>query len=312
MTTTSQMMDVRVLGGGFGCALLTILACSAGAEDRMERPGFEVGRAYVLRTKQRLDSSGVAGREQRSQLEMQVEVFCRRSRGEGSGQELEVVVEWLAAQMELAGERLVYDSRRSGEDRKPGPLDATMSELLETPFRVVLNEGGEVSGVEGLESFAKANHPLGARFDEGTLGKLLVPAMGLGVPEEGVMEGDRWKHELDLDLGPAGELGVELDMRHAGGEEEGDRLIFEGKVKGKAATAGGPGDPVLPLRVEPGKAKGSALVNRRAGFVKRMEFEAEFAMSVPDPVRPGQTLRFPMRYRSELELVDVRRRLLRR
>ncbi len=138
-----------------------------------------------------------------------------------------------------------------------GPDDKFGDKLAGTSFKITVGPKGEVSKVEGIDDVVKklagedpaSQKMVRAIFQENAV-KRTASEMFSFLPEKPVDKGAKWKHDMNVALGPLGTMKVQADYTYEGkdklNDKEFDKITFTATATYQAA-AQNPGD--LPFQI---------------------------------------------------------------
>lgn len=166
-----------------------------------------------------------------------------------------------------------------------GPQAQVAEKMAGSVFTVTLNGKGEVTKIAGFDELIKKlsenNEEIGkllkSILTEDTMKQGIQEAFSF-VPGKPVNQGDSWKRQMRLSMGPMGTFIVDLDYTYQGKGKEGEEIGVKGVYGYEAPKAGGGGG--LPFKVTKGEfktedAKGLLIFDAVQGRLIRNEFNSK-------------------------------------
>jgi hypothetical protein len=228
----------------------------------------------------------------------------------------------MAMDMEVAGQKMHYDSAKPAEAVDPMGLSKTLGALVGQELRLVMGANNEVVDVENADMLAKtfgSANPMAAKMIEGMINKETLAQsfkqVGLkGLPGKPVQPGDSWPYTVTMNLPQIGMVKLEGKytfskmVQRAGGmcaelAEEGTMTMnFDEAMAGAAKTAG---TAPMSLKVKEGKLNGTIWFDPALGAPRESLAKQTMVMEMANPADPSQTMTIPMNQTINMTLLKV-------
>jgi len=291
--------------------LLAVLVASptrAPAQDRLLPPTFQPGMEYTIESRQHLETTLGEGMpnagKQVVDISFQLVSTCLPHPEKPDWREVTVELAEVKMDVVMGGLKMTYDS--SAPAAEETLLGQTFREIIGKSFQITLGPDDTVTAVEGIEQFDAENNPVSRQFGPEQLTQIAMPMVNLGIPRQGVVPGQTWKHDRDTAMGPAGNLQASYEVTYAGDQGNLARLEYEAELNLKLETAAGEDAPKSVIRVEDGALKGSMMVDRELRFPKSGEGTGSLRFIMPNPVDAEKSLELPVTQRRSFELLHAR------
>ncbi|MEQ1843695.1 MAG: hypothetical protein ABL994_25105, partial [Verrucomicrobiales bacterium] len=275
-------------------------------------PTYQAGREYVIRSTQHAETVvGVSGESQAKQvadIELEVRTVCQKGAGEKNLRDVLIELTALKMNVRLGGVEMQYDSREAGSGETL--LGQSFRNLVGKSFTVTLDPADVIVGTRGLEEFGSADSPLGQQFGPEQLKQIAMPALRLGVPENGAQIGQGWKHEREIVLGPEQKLVASFDVRYTRDELLENRshgvIEYGADIEADLQT-GGTKDPKTTIQIRKGRLNGAMSIDKELRFPRSGMAVTSMTMTLPNPVNPKEMLELPVEQNMSFDLLSTRR-----
>lgn len=284
-------------------SLITFVSCSFASAEPLLPPRYEIGRQYLTQHTQHTQLG-----EQEIDLQFSLFSICRRATGDADREVVSTMTQ-LKAELKLGDQTMNFDSER--QSTGDSPIGGSFGKLVGKSFSIQLDDAGKVVGVSGIKGLADGSaNPLGHHFGEDSLQQLLLAAVDLGIPSDGVEKGGDWLHESETPLSPTGHVRSAYRYRYETDEEVDGvscaRIDGLGVLSISMKSGGGEDDPKDDIETDDGSVSGSVWMDRQQRFPRKSSANVRMNLTVPHPTKQGEELRTPVIQKVEMKLISVR------
>jgi len=273
-------------------------------------PTYLPGKTYLFQTTQHMEAPlalGAGGSDAKQVVDFTLDFAadCKRDPEEPTERVVTTQISRVRANMNMGNIAMDYDSDdpNSGES----VLSNAFGEVKGEKFVFYLNEADEIVD-------ATANSKLEGQSDDNfmqiRLGKeqikqMVLPALKLGVPAGGVELDSRWTNDMNLTLGPAGNIAAKYQFHYV--KDEGDLAVVEytADLSIDVQAAGGENDPKVPVEVKDGEVSGFMKIDKTLQFLRLGEANIKTLLTTDHPLDPTQKLEIPVTMSMGFELLNV-------
>lgn len=241
-------------------------------------PKWPVGKRLLTRItveqNQRIQGLGPQPVSQQITQEQEIAVDVLRVTDQKET-ELEARFQAMKLQMRMGGAQVLsYDSKKRGYGQV-NPVAEAMDRLLEARLKLVADQKGRITKVEGIqellnsvETGGMAGQMLRSMFNEDA-----VKQMGMlpqGLPYRKVQRGESWTTETSMSAGPAGTIKVQMQHTFDGWETRGGIrcacITYSGTISSGAPEAAS--NSQLSFEIQGGRIQGTTWFDPESGFVR--------------------------------------------
>lgn len=307
LTSHSLLIPVLALGA----------AISTQAQEKLLPPTYQIGKEYVLESKQEMEMDmgaigaalGQPNLAGKTTTQMVMEITSRCEKHSVPNQRVvKTKISRVKMDMNAMGMEMKYDSSEEGGAETM--LGKQMGGIVGTEFEMILGADDKVISVDGLDNLPGGGLG-GAGIDPEQLKQLANPTNQLGIPAAGVTIGESWDHGTEISLGgQVGKVKSELNLKYTGDEDvDGSAagvIATEGKMSmAMDAQAGGAAAAGIKVKVDDGVMKGQMRIDKALRFVRDGLVEIEMTTKMGNPGNPNQELTIPMKIKQTVTLKSV-------
>ena len=294
-------------------SLAALGGVSTQAQDKLLPPTYQVGKTYTFEVKQDMEMDMAEVGKALGQpamgkttVKMIMEMVASCEAGEKAGHKsVKSKTSRVQMDMDAAGMQMKYDSNEPGSENTM--LGQQMSKMVGQEFTMIMDETGEVVEMKGFE--ALADGPGAQMLGADQFKQMANPAMQLGIPAEGVVLGDTWKNEIDMDMGAqVGKMKVAFELKYSkDAEVDGEDCAvveYTAKVNMDIKAQQGDAAPVQ-MKVEDSKMVGDMSLDKSLRFFRIGNTDMDMSMKMANPLDPNQEFKIPMNIKQTFTLKSV-------
>jgi len=298
-------------------SLLLALAGPALAQDgKLLPPTYQTGKTYLLQSSYHGETElGVAPPGQpdakpedtKQVIDMQVGMtaVCSQNPKEPGTRLIRSTINSAVMNLKMGGMVMDYNSAEKGSEETL--LGKSLHPMIGKSFTFVLNEKDEVVRVEGLDQIPAAPggmNPFGAE----QLKQMTLPAMTLGIPAEGVSQGQSWKQDSDINIGQLGKFTVKQNLLYQGDEQVDGHTCAVLKNDASLALnlAAKPKPGGMNIQVQDGAMTGEILVDKALRFPRLVKSRISMKLVLPNPLNQAETIKAPVLNQVTFKLLQVK------
>jgi hypothetical protein len=226
-----------------------------------------------------------------------------------------------ALEMEIAGQKIGFDSAKPGEGADPLGIGKTFGALVGKELKVLYTAKDEMAGLENYDEFVKGLGPspmpmidTGKLFSKESLTQVIQQGSLMSTPAKAVTPGETWPFTSDLQVPGVGKVSATGTYTFKGMAQRGGVPCAEIALEGKMTMEKANPDPASPMAATLGQMdikilnstmKGTLWFDPKLGFVRDSQLSQEMEMSIKNPADPTQAVSIPFKQEVSTTLTKV-------
>lgn len=273
-------------------------------------PTYLPGKTYLFQTTQHMEAPlalGAGGSDAKQVVDFTLDfrAECERDKEEPTERIVSTEINRVRANMNMGNIEMGYDSDDPSSENSI--LSSAFGEVKGEKFVFYLNEADEIVDVTGTGKLegGKDDNFMQIRFGKEQIKQMVLPALKLGVPAEGVELDGRWTNDMNLTLGPAGNIAAKYKFHYV--KDEGELAVVEytADLSIDVQAAGGENDPKVPVEVKDGEVKGFMKIDKNLRFLRLGEANIKTVLTTDHPLDPTQKMELPVTMSMGFELLNI-------
>jgi Family of unknown function (DUF6263) len=201
--------------------------------------------------------------QQQTDMTQDYSLSAVKARSEGGS---EVEMKFISQKMSTKTEgrdAMSFDSTADPATDAGNPVAPMLRKAVGAHITYLTDSDGKIEKVQGFPEFikqltggvsAQSQQMMKSMFSEDSLKQYASGAQGL--PDKPVKVGDTWPVHMDMNMGPMGNMTLNLKFKFAGWEQHNDHNCVLLTYTGDMASKGGPTSNAMKISIENGKLSG--------------------------------------------------------
>lgn len=294
--------------------LVTYSATPLLAADTVEiKPQWIPGKKYWQTTQSTQSTTVPIGAQKMEQkADSTIEMTATVSKHE-DGQQKRVAFKYerSALQMEIAGQKIGFDSAKPGEGTDPLGLAKTFGATVGKELKALFSAKDELVSLENYDEFIKGIGPsplpgmdTGKLFSRESLTQVIKQSSLMSTPGKPVTTGETWPFSSELEIPSFGKILASGTYTFKGMAQHQGVPCAEIALEGKMTVEKANPDPSsqmgsalaqMNMSIQNSSMKGTLWFDPKLGFVRDSQLIQEMEMTIKNPADPAQALTIPFK-----------------